>query len=297
MSTFKRKIVNLLDRPGGRRFLSAAATHWARSVSGDRDLSVIYDDMWIDVIDKTYIPRSKGFSYHAFDFRNMRKLARDRLSDSLDYWAHVYRPQNGDTVIDVGAGIGIDTLALAPLVGSSGRIYSVEAHPWTFRALRKTCELNRLTNVTPLQYALSDEPGSIWITDLPNSEENSVSEVRLDEHYISVPSTNLDMLVASEGIQRVALLKLNIEGAERMVISGIDNCINLIDHVAIACHDFRGDGFRTKQLVVDFLRDHGFEIIERRDDTRVYVRDHIHGIKSKISGVRTPPTELSHGLG
>ena len=285
MSTLKRKIVNLLDRPGGHRFLSAAATHWARSVSGDRDLSVIYDDMWIDVIDKTYIPRSPRFSYYAFDFKNMRKLARDRLSDSLDYWAHVYRPQIGDTVIDVGAGIGIDTLALAPLVGSSGRIYSVEAHPWTFRALQKTCELNRLTNVTTLQYALSDKRGTVWISDLPNSEENSVSEVLLDDHYISVPSTNLDTLVASEGIQRVALLKLNIEGAERMVISGIDNCINLIDHVAIACHDFRGDGFRTKQLVVDFLRDHGFEIIERRDDTRVYVRDHIHGIRKKISGV------------
>ena len=56
MSTLKRKIVNLLDRPGGHRFLSAAATHWARSVSGDRDLSVIYDGMWIDVIDKTFIP-------------------------------------------------------------------------------------------------------------------------------------------------------------------------------------------------------------------------------------------------
>ena len=83
MSTLKRKIVNLTRQTGrasvplGRRYYSA------RSVSGDRDLSVIYDGMWIDVIDKTYIPRSPRFSYYTFDFKNMRKLARDRLSDSL----------------------------------------------------------------------------------------------------------------------------------------------------------------------------------------------------------------------
>jgi len=227
-STVKRKIANLFDRPGGHWLLSAAATHWARSVTGDHDLSIIYDGMWIDVIDQTYIPRSSKFGYYNFDFENMRRIARDRLVGSLDYWTHVYRPQNGDTVIDVGAGIGIDTLALSPLVGPSGRIYSIEAHPWTFCALLKTCELNRLTNVIPLQYALSEKPGPVWISDLPNSEENSISGVFLDDHAISVPATNLDTLVASQGIQRIALLKLNIEGAEQMVIKGIDRCASQI---------------------------------------------------------------------
>jgi FkbM family methyltransferase len=279
--TVKRKIANLLDRLGGRRLLSAAATHWARSLTGDQDLSIIYDDMWIDVIDQTYIPRSSTFNYYALDFKNMRDLARDRLSASLDYWTHVYCPQIGDTVIDVGAGIGIDTLALSPLVGPGGRIYSIEAHPWTFRALLRTCELNRLPNVSPLQYALSNKPGQLWISDLPNNEDNYVSKAFLNDHAISVPATNLDTLVDSLGICRIALLKMNIEGAEQMVINGVDRCIDQIDHVAIACHDFRGDGFRTRQPVIAFLRDHGFDIIERRDDPRPYVRDHIHGIRKR----------------
>ena len=47
-------------------------------------------------------------------------------------------------------------------------------------------------------------------------------------------------------------------------------------------HDFRGEGFRTKQPVIEFLRDHGFDIIERRDDPRPYVRDHIHGVRKKL---------------
>jgi len=280
-AVLKRKIANLFDRPGGRRLLSIAATHWAHSITGDHDLSIIYDDMWIDVINQTYIPRSSTFKYVTSDFQYLRNLASDRLSASLDYWTHVYRPQPGDTVIDVGAGIGIDTLALSPLVGSTGRIYSIEAHPWTFRALLKTCELNRLTNVSPLRYALSDEPGQIWISDLPNNEENSVSKFFLDNYVISVPAIDLGTLVDAEGIRRIALLKMNIEGAERLVINGFGGCITQIDHVAIACHDFRGDGFRTREPVIAFLRDHGFYIIERRDDPRPFVRDHIHGVRKK----------------
>ena len=45
------KIVNLLDRPGGHH-LPLGAFLIGQVLSGDRDLSVIYDDMWIDVIDK-----------------------------------------------------------------------------------------------------------------------------------------------------------------------------------------------------------------------------------------------------
>jgi FkbM family methyltransferase len=281
-STVKRKIANLFDRPGGHWLLSAAATHWARSVTGDHDLSIIYDDgMWIDVIDQMYIPRSSKFGYYNFDFESMRRTAEDRLSGSLDYWTHVYRPQKGDTVIDVGAGIGIDTLALSPLVGSSGRIYSIEAHPRTFHALLKTCELNRLTNVTPLHYALSEKLGHVWISDLPNSEENSISDVFSNDRAVSVPAIDLDTLVVSQGIQRIAFLKMNIEGAERTVIKGINGCASQIDHIAIACHDFRGDAYRTRQPVIEFLQDHGFEVIERRHDPRIYVRDHIHGIRKK----------------
>ncbi len=279
--TIRRKVVTLLDRPGGRRLLATAATHWARFLTNDQNLSIIYDDMWIDVVDQTYIPRSSAFSYYAFDLQSMRRLATNALSASLDYWTHIYCPQPGDTVIDAGAGIGIDSLVLSPLVGSSGCIYSVEAHPWTFNALLKTCELNRLTNVIPLQYALSDEPGQLWISDLPGNEQNYVSNVGSDDCGISVPAIDLDTLIDSKGIRRVALLKMNIEGAERLVINGMDRYIGQIDHVAIACHDFLGNSFRTREPVIAFLRDSGFDIIERRGDPRPYVRDHIHGVRRK----------------
>jgi FkbM family methyltransferase len=275
----KRRIVKLLDRPGGRRLLSAIATYFAQSMTDDSAIAVIYDGMWIDVVDGVFIPRSPTFGYYGYDFHSMRNSVRNAISASLDYWTYAYRPRIGDTVIDAGAGIGIDTLALSPLVGATGRIYSIEAHPWTFRALLKTCELNQLKNATPLRYALSDEPGVLWISDLPSNEENAVSKTASDGHAISVPAIDLDALVASQRIGRIDLLKMNIEGAEQMAISGISKCVNQISHISVACHDFRGDKFATREPVIAFLRDHGFCVTERRNDPRPYVRDHIHAVR------------------
>ena len=84
----------------------------------------------------------------------------------------------------------------------------------------KHVSLNRLTNVIPLRYALSDTSGQVWISDLPNNEENSVSKASLDDQAIPVPAINLDALSTLLGIDRITLLKMNIEGGERMVIGG-----------------------------------------------------------------------------
>ena len=62
--------------------------------------------------------------------------------------------------------------------------------------------------------------------------------------------------------------------------------IHKVRTICVACHDFRadrGDGvhFRTRRVVEPFLLENGFHLTCRRDDPRPFVRDHIHGVKSK----------------
>jgi FkbM family methyltransferase len=90
-----------------------------------------------------------------------------------DFWCHGYRPQLGDTVIDIGAGIGDDALAFSRLVGESGRIIAIEAHPRTYRSLVKTIQANRLTNVIAANAAVSDLEGFIYIS----NEDNLLSNI------------------------------------------------------------------------------------------------------------------------
>ena len=50
----------------------------------------------------------------------------------LDTWYAFDQPMEGNTIIDVGAGIGEDAVVFSKLVGLSGRVVAIEAHPGTF---------------------------------------------------------------------------------------------------------------------------------------------------------------------
>ncbi|EAQ34232.1 hypothetical protein NB311A_09641 [Nitrobacter sp. Nb-311A] len=238
----------------------------------------MYDEMWIDVVDGVYLPRSAQFEYFGYDIRHMAKRARERLAGSLDYWTHLYRPSPGDTIIDVGAGVGVDALTLSPLI-AGGTIHSIEAHPWTFSALEKTCELNGLKNVRTYNLAISDKLGTVWINSLRHNESNSIKNVNGNGHSTAVQAIELDRFVKQHQIEKINLLKMNIEGAEELAIKGMLNSIKMAKYVVIACHDFKDGELGTKKPVKEFLNASGFHIIERSDDPRDYVRDHVHGIR------------------
>ena len=81
---------------------------------------------------------------------------RQQAIDSF-FWG--YCPTVGDSVIDVGAGIGEETLTASRLVGKNGRIMAIEAHPTTFKRLELMCQLNHLDNVIPIQCAVTAQTG------------------------------------------------------------------------------------------------------------------------------------------
>lgn len=272
-ATLRHHFARLLDRPGGRNILAALTNRQ----SPEREVGVAYDEMWIDVVDGVHLPRSEHFNYYAYDLQRMRVWTAERLNGSFDYWAYVYKPKPGDIIIDIGAGVGVDALAFSPLVGKAGRIYSLEAHPWTFKALTKTVALNKLSNVTPVHLALVDRPGEVFISDVSNDEENTISNAATADHAIPVKSIDLDTFVAQHKIDHISLLKMNIEGAEALAIHGMKNSIAKVRNIVIACHDFRDDIPGTKEPVVEFLIKNGFTVTLRPDDPRHYVRDHVHG--------------------
>ena len=74
-----------------------------------------------------------------------------------------YRPGAGDIVVDVGAGHGGETFALANMVGPEGSVLSIEAAPDTFRRLEQLCRLNDWKQVEAIHAAASDKPRVVTI--------------------------------------------------------------------------------------------------------------------------------------
>ena len=264
-------LVRRLDKPGRRALLVAPASAWVSVANRAPCLVRWQDGAWIHHYRGAKIPHAtlgRAAPPHVF------------TAEARDIFLHAYTPRPGDTVFDVGAGIGAETLLFSRLVGPAGRVISVEAHPQTYARLARLCEVNRLTNVTAVQAAASNADGEALISDLEHHLQNTIVDAGSG---IRVRARRIDTLACELGVTNIDLLKMNIEGAERFAVDGLDGIIGRINHVCISCHDFLADDggsdeLRTKELVRAFLVAHGFRVTTRDDAAEPWTRDYLYGV-------------------
>lgn len=197
----------------------------------------------------------------------------------LDAWCAFDRPMDGNTIIDVGAGIGEDAVVFSKLVGPSGRVVAIEAHPGTFACLKETIARSGLSNVVTVQCAIADREGVLTMSD---DSEHLANSVLKGGCGVDVPAKTLDALLSELGIDDVDLLKMNIEGAERPAMTGIESSVPGIRKAAISCHDFvadagnGGEDFRTRDFVRGALEAKGFKVRQRADAAHPWLRDTLY---------------------
>lgn len=180
-------------------------------------------------------------------------------------WRH-YRPSPGDIVLDIGAGHGGETLYLAKMVGPSGRVVAIEAAPSTYARLAELCTLNEWSQVEPLQVAVAATSGTL----LMSAETPWIAGNVYEGGDVAVRAETIDQLCAERGITRVNWLKMNIEGAETDALLGMEQMAPHVDHLTISCHDFLGtDWGRSLDPVMEWLRSHGFEVLQRDEGDMV----------------------------
>jgi len=131
--------------------------------------------------------------------------------------SHVRR---GDVTYDLGAHVGYFTLVLARLVGPDGHVYSFEPDPRNFEAL--TANTAHAGQVTPVAAAVSDQPGEVVFATFELSSIGHIADSRTpgDARRLPVRCTTLDSFVYEEGNPAPAFLKIDVEGAETLVLQG-----------------------------------------------------------------------------
>ena len=210
------------------------------------------------------------------------EAARRFRSVTLDSFCHAYTPAAGDTVVDVGAGIGEEALTFSSLVGPTGRVVCVEAHPGTFERLEAAIERNRLGNVEAVNLAIADRRGEVQLSDEP-SGRYTINRLIQVEESIAVPAETLDGLYERCGLERVDLLKMNIEGGEGLAIQSWDEALRRTRHVAISCHDFvlavegASPEFATFERVKAAVERAGFAVETRPDAPEPWNRYYVYG--------------------
>lgn len=247
------------------------------------DGEIFYDGCWLHRFHGQYYADAPSFRYHAAEVLQWPTMAQDQRSTAQDFWYYCFKPEPGMVIVDVGAGSGTDTQVFSEAVGPTGKVIAIEAHPQTFAMLQATCRWNSLGNVTSLNRAVMDRSCEVYIENQANHVENSVAVKKGANHLgTPIPASSLDDVCRELDLPRIDYVKINIEGAERFVIRGMDEVARRARAVTIACHDFRardGAHYCTRRLVSEFLRSQGFRLVTRDDDSRRFVRDHVYGIQ------------------
>jgi len=195
-----------------------------------------------------------------------------------DIWCYGCPLKAGGIVVDVGAGIGEDVVAFSRIVGPTGMVFAIEAHPRLFECLVQTIEKNRLKNVIPIQVAVSATRCELLLS---NEDCILSGSTVMGIGTIPVQGLPLDEIFNAFELKRIDLLKMNIEGAEVGALLGMESLSSLIGSIVVSCHDFvanrhgGSDSLRTFQKVEAVLTKMGFTTISRLDDIREEVR-YIH---------------------
>lgn len=187
------------------------------------------------------LPGSLRLFVHLSDLSIGLCIIRGQYEESeMAFVRSVVKP--GQTVIDVGANIGLYSIVMGDLVGSSGRVFAFEPLFQNSDLLERSVTENRMGDRIVLRRVLVGETaGEAELIDLPldRGSWNSGGAYlrRADEpvpaghdlHRIAMTSLDSETLPG-----RVSFIKIDVEGAEPFVLRGAKKLL-LEDRPTILC--------------------------------------------------------------
>ena len=205
----------------------------------------------------------------------------------------------GETFLDVGANVGLFSVAVgAKSKGMSCSIHAFEPCPQTFAILEKNIALNDLNCAHTHTVAISDQKGqAVLCVNAPFKDGlNSLARPSHSDAEVvgetSVQTISLDAFLEEQKVQRVDIMKIDVEGAELHVCRGAQKLLSRPDAPLIL---YEGYSWCTAAFhyhpveTMWLLSDLGYEIFVL-DPVTGEVRPRRHGEPFDFMVVAVKPT-------
>lgn len=171
--------------------------------------------------------------------------------------------KSGMVVIDIGTHIGYFTRLFSKLTKQGGLVYALEADPENFSLLQKNTA--HLKNVCAIKIAVTDKKGEInFYRSEKTGCHSTIPNTEQQKEVITVLATDLDsLLLDTEQISKIDLIKMDIEGGEMAALRGMKKIIGANPEIALVVEFNPGCLKMAKVIPTDFiktLRDLGFKI-------------------------------------
>lgn len=175
--------------------------------------------------------------------------------------------KKGDIILDIGAHIGLTAVLFGQKVSDTGRVYSFEPTPVSFKVLKETIRINKLENIiTPVNRPVTESTGKVqfFISDTAVDVANSLVAYEDGKklHGIELNGTSVDDFVNGEKLKKVNFIKIDAEGAELKVLKGAkETLISFKPLVILALHPIaiaaNGDSLHN---IYEYIQSLGYKI-------------------------------------
>lgn len=187
----------------------------------------------------------------------------------------------GDIFIDGGTHVGLFTLVAARKVGASGKVISFEPAKATRERLLRNIKLNQFSWVDVKPLALSDQERELEFISFDGNRSGFSSfspEVTEGGRVEKVKTVTLDSIISSEDVKRLALIKLDLEGAELLALRGAEKILkghNIDLLIEVEPEHLKRQG-TEEQALQSFLKSLGYEkyYAHWNDKNEVYLSQH-----------------------
>jgi FkbM family methyltransferase len=162
----------------------------------------------------------------------------------------------GEVFIDVGAEYGHYSLMLSK---NFQKVLAFEPSPKAFPHLINNIRMLRARNVLALKYAISDKDGIFpFYIAIRRGYDSLIRRDEIEtEGVIECRTYTLATILKLFSLSKVDLIKVDVEGAEYMVLKGAEPVIGKIKSWVVEIHDVT-----LKRKIIEYFLSHGYKVIE-----------------------------------
>jgi len=181
---------------------------------------------------------------------------------------------DGDTIIDIGAHIGLFILYITQFY-KNGKIFCMEPDPDNFKLLEQNLKQNQISNVFIFNTAVSKNSTKINL--YKNDDESGHSIILPTSKSIEVESVTLNDILLESKISHCSLLKLDCEGAEYEIIESLSKeNLKIIQNIILEYHLLDS----KPNLIINLIKkleNNSFSIIKNKTESTMGI---LHAIKN-----------------
>ncbi len=201
--------------PFFRRFLFRYLLKWVKNNETQNVITTVLNGVKMNLFVNDWVQQNL-FVYGIYE------------KNETKYW--ISKVKTSQIIFDIGTNVGYYSLIAAKQIKkNNGNIYAFEPIKKTYNRLKENIELNSFKCIQAFNVAVSDKEGEIKINIGDNKNWGMSS---LNEHdYLSgefeiVKKIAIDDFCKEQEIKSIDLIKIDVEGAEFMVLKGMETSLN-----------------------------------------------------------------------